>query len=123
MTTNEPPHQPDGSTPPLDEPPAPAVAGPTAAPVTNKKAVWSMGLGLVSLVVGYFMAVMLVGSITAIVLGFLARGEIRRSEGTQTGAGQAVVGIVTGGALVVLLLVAIVLVSTGLVEVDLDRAG
>jgi hypothetical protein len=36
------------------------------------------------------------GSVIAIVLGFIARNQIRQSSGTQTGTGMATAGIVLG---------------------------
>lgn len=79
-----------------------------------------MIVGIVSLVFGMFCGLLVAGSIVAIVLGFIARGEIKRSNGTQTGAGQALTGIITGFAMVVLLIVVIGLFTTGAVEYDFN---
>jgi hypothetical protein len=37
-----------------------------------------------------------IGSVLAIVFGFIARDQIRRSNGYQSGAGMAVAGIILG---------------------------
>jgi hypothetical protein len=54
-----------------------------------------------------------IGSVLAIVLGFVARDQIRRSWGRQTGGGMAVAGIVLGfvGASFWLLILIVSLVS------------
>jgi uncharacterized protein DUF4190 len=37
-----------------------------------------------------------IGSILALVFGYIAKSQIKRSEGTQTGRGMAIAGIVLG---------------------------
>ena len=59
-------------------------------PHTNGLAVASLVLGLVGWV---FCGV---GSVVAIVLGFIARSQIKQSWGRQTGSGMAMAGIVLG---------------------------
>jgi uncharacterized membrane protein len=86
--------------------------------VGNKKALWSMIVGIASLVLGLFCGFLIIGSIVAIVLGFVARSEIKRSNGAQTGSGQALTGIITGFVMVALFVVAVVLLATGVVDYD-----
>jgi hypothetical protein len=50
-----------------------------------------------------------VGSVVAIVFGFIARDQIRRSQGRERGAGMATAGIVIGFVAVGLWLVFFVL--------------
>lgn len=76
--------------------------------------------GITSLVLGLCCGLLVVGSIVAIVLGFVARGEIQRSQGTQTGAGQALTGIITGFVAVGLLLVVIALFASGAISYDFN---
>jgi prepilin-type processing-associated H-X9-DG protein len=57
---------------------------------TSGKAIWSIVLGLMS-----FLFTCLTG-VPAIILGALAHGDIRRSQGRLTGSGLATGGIVTG---------------------------
>jgi hypothetical protein len=121
MTTNEPPPAPNdppspttdlpsyGSVPvpPSEQPPAappagsvppppgyqppPAPGGYGAAPEQNKKALWSMILGIVGLVCcGIF------AGIPALILSSLAKKEIAASGGQQTGSGMATAGLVLG---------------------------
>jgi hypothetical protein len=79
--------------PPVAPPPPPgwpnhgayAYAPPTK---TNGFAVAAMVLGIVWI---YW-----IGSILALVFGYIAKGQIARSEGTQTGRGMAIAGIVLG---------------------------
>ena len=77
--------------------PAPATAAPysapaggyayTTAPKTNPLAIGSLVCSLVSCGIG---------SIAAIVLGHMAKKQIRESGGTQTGDGLATAGLVLG---------------------------
>ncbi|MEQ8667657.1 MAG: DUF1559 domain-containing protein [Pirellulales bacterium] len=60
--------------------------------VTSGKATASLILGLLSLFCGSIFT-----GLPAILLGILALGDIRRSEGQKTGEGRAITGIVTGG--------------------------
>jgi uncharacterized membrane protein len=48
--------------------------------------------------------------VVAVVLGFIARGEIRRSNGQQTGDGMALAGIIMGAIAFVLGLVIVVFI-------------
>ena len=69
-----------------DSPPPPA---PTqAAPSTNGYAVASLVLGILWLYG--------VGAILALIFGYMAKGQIDRSGGMQTGRGLAIAGIVLG---------------------------
>jgi len=75
-----------------------------------------MIVGIASLVLGLFCGLLVVGSIVAIVLGFIARGEIARSNGTQSGSGQAMTGIVTGFVLMAFFVLGVILIATGVVD-------
>jgi hypothetical protein len=65
--------------------------GPAAVPGNNSKAVASLVTGVLSLFCCGFVL-----GVVAIVLGFMARGEIEKSQGLQGGSGLALAGIVTG---------------------------
>jgi hypothetical protein len=71
------------------------------APKTNGFAIASMVLGIIWI---YW-----IGSILALVFGYIARGQIRRSQGAQSGDGMAIAGIVLGWIGVGILLLLIVL--------------
>lgn len=84
MSINEPP-------PP---PPYPGTSVPGGVPgpaPQNKKAVWSLVLGILGLI-----CCGLLTSIPAIILGHLGKKEVAQSGGTQTGAGLAQAGFVLG---------------------------
>jgi hypothetical protein len=74
--------------------PAPApqnLSGAPAVPMqrsTNGLAIASMVLGIVWI---YW-----IGSILALIFGYIAKGQINRSQGRQTGRGMAIAGIVLG---------------------------
>ena len=72
-------------------------------PATNGLAIASLILGLVGWVPCG------VGSIVAIVLGFVARNQIRESQGRQGGDGLALAGIVLGFLAIAFLIAIIVL--------------
>lgn len=115
MSTNEPPAYGDPMTPPPGgHPPAPGGYG--GGPIGNKKALWSMIVGIASLGLVMFCGPAIAGSVVAIVLGVMGRGEINRSQGAQTGSSQALTGIITGSVAVVLFAVLIVLIMSGVVE-------
>jgi hypothetical protein len=88
-------------------PPAFTAYSPYGAPAvqatTNGLAIASMVLGILWL---YW-----IGSILALVFGYIAKGQIDRSAGRQTGRGMAIAGIVLGwigaAALVLIIVMAI----------------
>src|SRR4051794_11583435 len=95
-----PPPPPSGGGPQLYQPPPPSYGAPPPvgaqpmgqygmAPKTNTLAIISLVASLVW-VCG-------LGSIAAVITGFMARKQISQSGGTQTGGGMAVAGIVIGG--------------------------
>jgi len=73
------------------------------SPATNGLAIASFVLGLVGWVPCG------IGSVVAIVLGFVARNQIRESHGRQGGDGLALAGIVLGFVAIALLIAIIVL--------------
>ncbi|WP_019146428.1 DUF4190 domain-containing protein [Aeromicrobium massiliense] len=105
MTDHDPgpddPHDlpPYGWVPPDEPPSVPPPGGPgwpppawgPPPPEQNKKALWSMILGILGLVCCCFLL-----GVPAIVLGILARQEIDASGGRQDGGGMALAGLVLG---------------------------
>jgi hypothetical protein len=78
-----------GYAPPAGLPGTPAAAPLAAAPKsTNGLAIASMVLGIVW--------VWWVGSILALIFGYVAKGQIRDANGAQGGGGMAIAGIVLG---------------------------
>ena len=69
------------------------------------------GFAIASLVLGIVWVYGL-GSILALVFGFVAKGQIDRSNGRQTGRGMAIAGIVLGSIGVGLLLLVIIAVAS-----------
>ena len=72
-------------------------ATPPAHRTTCATAVVSLVFGILA-----WCVLPLVGAIVAIVCGHLARGEIRRSQGSMEGGGLAVAGLVLGYGQIVL---------------------
>ena len=70
------------------------------------------GFSIASLVLG-ILWIWWIGSVLALVFGYIARGQIRRSQGTQGGDGMAIAGIVLGWIGVGVLALIIVLVVVG----------
>lgn len=85
---------------PGEGPAEPAVRPPGIRPKTNGWAIASLVMGVLGLT-----CLFLIGSILAIIFGFIARHDIRRSEGRQTGTGLATAGIVLGVLLLVLTII------------------
>jgi hypothetical protein len=117
---------PAGFPPPAAGPAAPIAQGfPPAGPVqpvyiqaappkTNGLAIGSMILGIVWL--------WWLGSVLALVFGYIAKGQIDRSGGSETGRGMAIAGIVLGwvgvGFLVLIIVLAAVGASSGSFDVN-----
>ena len=94
----------------IPDPPAGSIPppSPSAAPVGQPSSGWmpaapygpavTNGLAEASLVLGILGLTLLplVASIVGLVLGYVAKGQIDRSSGRQTGRGLAVAGIVLG---------------------------
>jgi hypothetical protein len=71
----------------------------------------------VSLVAGILGCFLGISWIAAIVCGFIAKGQIRNSQGAQKGSGMATAGIVLGFAWVALLVLYIILIVVGLATI------
>jgi len=75
---------------------------PGGAPGTNGLAVAAMVTGIVSILLGICCNVFGVAGIAALVMGIIARQQVARSNGAQTGAGMALAGIITGAVAILL---------------------
>ena len=96
---------------PLGQPPPPP-QGPYGyvAPQGSGKAIGSLVIGIVSLVIGWACCVLgLIPAATAIVLGRMARNDIKQSGGLLTGGGMATGGEILGYVSVVVIIVISVL--------------
>ena len=80
---------------------------------TNGKATGALWTGVGALVLVFCCGAGILG-LVPIVLGVMARGEIRRNGGQQGGDGMAIAGIVMGSIAVVLSIAFIVLIVIGL---------
>ena len=76
----------------------------SAAPKTN-------GLAVAALVSSFFFWLYGVGAVLAIVFGFIARSQIKRSQGTQRGEGMALAGIIIGFVGIAIAIVGIILIA------------
>ena len=86
-------------------PPGGAPYGYLAAPKTN-------GLAIASLVCSFFFWLYGIGAVLAIVFGFIARSQIKRSAGMQRGGGMALAGIIIGFAGIVIgVVLAVIIVA------------
>ena len=112
--------QPPENTPPPpggggSYPPPPGGGGGYAQPQTSQKALWSMILGILSpLCCGIFTG------IPALILGNLAKKDIARSGGMQTGSGMAKAGVILGIISIVLSVLGIILYATGVLTMSGD---
>jgi uncharacterized membrane protein len=108
-----------------DQPPPPPPGGGYGQPVygapapsqTSGKAIASLVTGLVGLITlccGLFV----VSSIVAVVLGVVARREIRASNGSLRGDGMALTGIISGAVGIVAIVITILLFATGAVDLN-----
>jgi hypothetical protein len=82
-----------------------------AQPQNNKKAIWALITGILSIVCcGIF------AGVPALILGNSAKKEIAASGGSQTGAGMAQAGFILGIISVVLTVIYVILVVAGTVS-------
>lgn len=89
-------------------PPPPPGGGGYAQPQSNKKALWSMILGILGLVCcGVF------AGVPALILGNMAKKEIAASGGAQTGGGMAKAGFILGIISIAMTVIYIILYATG----------
>ena len=98
---------PDGSAPPPPPGYGYQTTGGYGVPAGNKKALWSMILGILSL-----LCFGVVLGVIAIILSQQAKREIAASGGMQTGAGQAQAGFVLGIIGIVLSVIGIIYVTS-----------
>ncbi len=68
------------------------------------------GLAIASLVCSLFFFIYGIPAILAVIFGFISRGQIRRSNGTQTGSGMALAGIIIGFAGIIIGIVLVIVV-------------
>jgi hypothetical protein len=76
---------------------------------TNSKATAALITGITTLVLSWCCGLGVLG-LVAVVLGMKGRAEVRQSQGTQTGEGLAIAGIITGGIAVLIGLLVIALI-------------
>ena len=82
---------------------------------TNKKAIWSLVLGILGLVCcGFFTG------IPALILGNSAKKEIAAGQGT--GSGLATAGVVLGAISIVLGIISVILIATGNYYIDFSTS-
>ena len=105
-------------TPPPPPPPPGSEGYGYATPQTNQKALWSMILGIVSIVCCGLLA-----GIPALVLGNSARKEIEASRGAQAGAGMAQAGVILGWISIAISLLMLILIGTGAITFDPGTGG
>ena len=117
MSDNAPP--PGGYGPPPGgydsaPPPPPGYGGYGSQPAgNNKKAIWSLVLGILGIVCcGFFTG------IPALILGKQAQSEIDASGGQQTGRGMATAGFILGIISIVWGIIGVILLATGTFSFD-----
>ena len=93
-------------------PPPPPPAGPPAPPQPVYVQSKTNGFAVAALVLG-ILWIYWIGSILALVFGYVAKSQIDKSGGRETGRGMAIAGIVLGWVGVGILLLILVLVLVG----------
>jgi hypothetical protein len=69
------------------------------------------GLAIAAMVCSFFFWIYGLGAILGIVFGFIARSQIKKSNGTQRGEGMALAGIIIGFAGIVIGIIVIIIVA------------
>ncbi|MEO6470459.1 MAG: DUF4190 domain-containing protein [Aeromicrobium sp.] len=81
---------------------------PSGVPETNKTALWSMIAGIASIPLLCLCGIGFFGGITALALGIVSKGQIKKSQGMQTGNGQALAGIILGAVAIALTIIYVI---------------
>ena len=102
--------------PPPPPPPQYGAPAPGAVPGTNKKAIWSLVLGIIGLVCCGFLA-----GIPAIILANMAKKEIATTG--EGGGGMATAGLVLGVLAVIWGVIYLILVATGNFSFDFSTSS
>jgi uncharacterized membrane protein len=107
-----------------EPPPPPQYGAPVppqggTPPKTSGKAIAALVTGLVGLLT-VCCGLLAISSIVALVLGILARKDIRNSNGQLKGDGMALTGIITGIIGILMVVVVIILYATGAVDTNWD---
>ena len=99
-----------------DEPLPPAPPPPPPAPRSVPSAVHTSGLAIASLVMGIagWTLLPLIGSILAVIFGYMARSEIRQRPDELEGEGLAVAGLVLGWIMIGLSVIVLCLGAVGM---------
>ena len=84
-------------------------------PKTNALAVITLVVSLLGVIVTWFLPI--ITQIAAIICGHIARSQIKRSDGNQTGAGMALAGLII--SYLVLAIVLLIFVILGMTIADL----
>ncbi|MFC7486223.1 DUF4190 domain-containing protein [Knoellia sp. CPCC 206453] len=96
-------------------PPAGGYGGQPVNP-QNKKALWSMILGIASIPLVFCCYFGVPLAIAGIVLSVISKGEIERSGGVQTNGGNAKVGLITSIVALALVVLLIILAVSGVLD-------
>jgi hypothetical protein len=83
---------------------------PTGTPYGYTQVPKNNGLAIAAMVCSFFFWIYGLGAILGIVFGFIARSQIKRSNGTQRGEGMALAGIIIGFAGIVIGVVLIIII-------------
>ena len=109
LWTGPSPQGPAASTAQPGQPTSPVLPTYPYAPYGQVAQAKTNGLAIAALVCGCGGFLLFVPGILGIIFGFIASGQIRRSNGQQKGDGMALAGIIVGFAWVALLVVSIAL--------------
>jgi hypothetical protein len=96
--------------PPSVPPPPPTAWNVPAGPYAAARPARTNGFAIASMVLG-ILWVYWIGSILALVFGYIGKSQIDHSGGTQTGRGMAIAGIVLGWVGVALIVVVVIAVA------------
>ena len=105
-----PPQSPDPAGPPPQTAQVPAQYGGQPPPIQRTN-----GMAIAALIFGILGVTLLfgVGAIFALIFGYVARGQIKRSQGLESGSGMAMTGIVLGWIGTIISLVMVILAFAG----------
>ena len=88
------------------------------SPTTNALAIISLVVSLLGVILTWFMPI--ITQIAAIICGHIARSQIRRSQGNQTGSGMALAGLIISYLVLVVFVIVVVVIGETLSEIFSD---
>jgi len=88
------------------------------SPKTNALAVVSLAVSLLGVILTWFIPI--ITQIAAIICGHIARSQVKKSQGNQTGSGMALAGLIISYLVLFIFIIVVVIIGATLSEIFSD---